>query len=457
MSRQPHPFISDPDYPRLKRRILGITGLSYFLDKDEAFIERLQRRLVARRASGCHAYGLLLEAENYRGPEMDALVEQLTIGETFFFRYAQQFQSLRERLLPEMIARNAAHRRLRIWSAGSSTGAEAYSVAALVAQALGDRLPDWQVSIIGTDINRAFLAQARAATYGAWALRDVTPADRAAALEPAAGGWRVRPALRAMVEFQHHNLMDLEPEPSPADRLMDFDIILCRNVMIYFDQPTLKTLVPRLASRLVERGWLLVGHAEAGEVFHSSFEPVFVPGATLYRRRSIMAAPDVAVRPARAQPSREERTRRRPLTDRSQAVMAPQPLHKTVAAADQAGLHRQGEAEARYRAQVAASPTDPVGHYLLALALDQGDAPQAAEQALRRALYLDRQFAMAHFQLGTLLRRQGDIEGALKAFGNAMRSVADLDQDAPVMPADLSAAELRAVLLGQIRSMRSGY
>jgi chemotaxis protein methyltransferase CheR len=454
MSGTSRAILADPDYRRLKLRILAATGLAYFTDKDEAFAERLQRRFAARGAGDCRAYLALLEAERFRGAEMDALAEHLTIGETFFYRYAQQFQALRDRLIPEVIARNAGSRRLRIWSAGCSTGAEAYSVAALVEQALGDRLASWQVSILGTDINQAFLAQARSAVFSDWAMRDVSPADRAATVEQVEGGWRVRPALRSMVEFRQHNLMDLESQHASADGLGDFDIILCRNVMIYFDRPTLEALVPRLAERLVDRGWLLVGHAEAGDLFQSSFETVLVPGTTLYRKRAAVPArlpsltpamvPRLPVSARRFGPSAAASSARRSPSRASAAT----PPRAAVAPAPAAGT------EACYRAAAAAAPTDPVAHYLLALALDQEDAAAEAEQSLRRALYLDRGFVMAHFQLGAILRRRGDFEGALKAFGNALRSLTGFDEDMMIPAADLSVAELRPLLLNQMRSVR---
>ncbi|WP_159714105.1 CheR family methyltransferase [Geminicoccus flavidas] len=428
MSRADHPLLRDPGYALLKRRILAVTGLAYFQDKDEALAERLQRRLAACRAAGCAGYLALLEADSSGTGEWDPLVGELTIGETFFFRYSQQFQALRDQLLPETIARNAAGRSLRLWSAGCATGAEAYSLAALVRAALGERLSEWRVTILGTDINRAFLAQARRGEFSEWALRDVAPADRAAVVEPGPGGWRVRPELRGMVEFRHHNLIDLAPEPAPDDWLADFDIILCRNVMIYFDQPTLAALAPKLAARLVSHGWLLIGHAEGGTPFQADFEPVLAPGAILYQRRQ------------------DRRTERR-------ATGVGQRLHRTAATARPAPWRTI--ATPAPSPPPAPLPPDPVAFYQDALALRQAEQAEAAEQALRRAIYLDRGFAMAHLQLGDLLRRRGDLAGALKAFTNALRCLAEFGEDQPVPAGELSAAELRSLLVGQLRQLRA--
>jgi chemotaxis protein methyltransferase CheR len=453
MSGMSRAILADPDYQRLKLRVLAATGLAYFADKDEAFAERLQRRLAVRGVGDLHAYLALLEAERFRGAEMDALAEHLTIGETFFYRYAQQFQALRDRLIPEVIARNAGTRCLRIWSAGCSTGAEAYSVAALVEQALGDRLASWQVAIVGTDINQAFLAQARSAVFSDWAMRDVSLADRAATVEQVAGGWRVRPVLRSMVEFRRHNLMDLETRDGAADGIAGFDIILCRNVMIYFDRPTLEALVPRLAERLVDRGWLLVGHAEAGDLFQSSFESVLVPGTTLYRKRAAVSVRMPGLAPALA--TRPRATARRPgSSPASLACRAPRQEHAGTLPPPPAEPVQGMGAEACYRAATVSAPTDPIAHYFLALALDQEGTAAEAEQSLRRALYLDRGFVMAHFQLGAILRRRGDFDGAFRSFSNALRSLHGVGDDTMIPAADLSATELRPLLLNQMQSVR---
>lgn len=466
MSGAARPLSADPDYARLKQRIIGHTGLAYFADKDDALAERLERRLLARGIAGCGGYLALLEGERFQGPEMDALAEQLTIGETFFFRYAEQFQALRQRVIPQAIAARADSRRLRIWSAGCSMGAEAYSVAAVVRELLGHRLADWQVTIIGTDINQAFLAHARRGLFNDWALRDVSAADRAGLFEPVGSHWRVHPALRAMVAFHQHNLMSLAPHPAQGELLRDFDIILCRNVMIYFDTAVLDRLLPSLATRLVEGGWLLVGHAEAGTPFERDFETVLVPGATLYRRPAAsrpMPAPATRHLAARTTTPAILPAGPRTWPARPARVASPSPTAAAHAAGDgAAGDGAAGDddwprAEERYRRQVAATPGDPLAHYHLALVLEHREAAQAeAEQTLRKAVYLERGFAMAHFQLGTILQRRGDRDGAVRAFANALHGLSALGDEMPV-PAggDLQAGALRQLLSARIGALRA--
>ena len=156
----------DPGFPHLKSRIIERTGHFYYQDKDDLLWERVRKRLRATGLADSTQYLNLLD-DAISGPaEWGKLEAEITIGETFFFRYAEQFAALRETILPEIIDRKGGTQRLRIWSAGCSTGAEPYSLAILVKEILGERLGTWRVSIVGTDINDSFLHLARQARFG---------------------------------------------------------------------------------------------------------------------------------------------------------------------------------------------------------------------------------------------------------------------------------------------------
>ncbi|MFD0936364.1 CheR family methyltransferase, partial [Methylobacterium trifolii] len=166
---------ADPGYAALKAQIVARTGHHYYADKDDLLFDRLRRRFKARGVDSAAAYRALLLAD---ADEWAALEAEITIGETFFFRYAEQFAALRQTILPGLIAAREAQRSLRIWSAGCSTGAEPYSVAILLHELLGDALPAWEIHILGTDISAEALATARAAEYGRWALRTLPHEER---------------------------------------------------------------------------------------------------------------------------------------------------------------------------------------------------------------------------------------------------------------------------------------
>jgi len=202
-----HELRSDPSYPRLKEHVIAATGLAYYADKDNDFAVRVAQRMAGQGVRGCGAY-LALLADAARGEaELDALIESLTIGETFFFRHREMFDALRDVVVPDVLARNRATRRLRVWSAGCSIGAEPYSVSMLLRQEFGRELAGWEVTILGTDINREFLARAREGCYEEWGLRNMPEEVRRAHFVRSGKAWRVAPEYREGVSFQYHNLI----------------------------------------------------------------------------------------------------------------------------------------------------------------------------------------------------------------------------------------------------------
>ena len=287
--RNPH---DDPGYAALKAQIIARTGHHYYVDKDDLLFDRLCRRFKACGVPDSAAYLAHLHERSTGAAEWAALEAEITIGETFFFRYAEQFEALRDTILPGLIADRRPELALKIWSAGCSTGAEPYSLAILLHELLGAALPDWHVAITGTDISHAALATARAAEYGRWAMRTLPPEERQryflrlpAAPGPAREGtYILRPEYRRMVRFERQNLMSLVEAGAPAPAA-DYDLILCRNVLIYFHADTVAAIVRALARRLRPGGWLLIGHAEPNPAFAGWLTPVNLPGTVAYRRR----------------------------------------------------------------------------------------------------------------------------------------------------------------------------
>jgi chemotaxis protein methyltransferase CheR len=221
-------------YKRLKQAVVAHTGHHYYDDKDALLRKRLDERAREVGAPNLAGYETVLADPVTGDAEWRALEAVVTVGETFFFRHSEQFAVLRDTILPNLLNAATNRRRLRIWSAGCSTGAEPYSLAILIERLLGDALPTWRVDIIGTDINEQALVNARKGRYSAWSLRGMTDVERArdfdADIRPSA--WRLHERHRPRVEFRRHNLLDLLPEP-PAE-WRGFDLILCRNVLIYF-------------------------------------------------------------------------------------------------------------------------------------------------------------------------------------------------------------------------------
>ena len=152
---------ADPVFPAIKELVVSRTGMAFYRDRDEALALAVGARIAALALPCCDAYRRhLLDAGN--GAEWDTLVDQITIGETYFFRYPVQFDALREVVFPDLVERRRGQRRLRIWSAGCATGPEPYSLAILLYLELPHLVAGWDISILGTDISRGKLARAAA-------------------------------------------------------------------------------------------------------------------------------------------------------------------------------------------------------------------------------------------------------------------------------------------------------
>ena len=238
----------------------------------------VQGRLVRRlRELGLPSYEAYCEHIRESGPEeLVGLINALTTNVTSFFREKHHFDALTSYMLPEAMKRNATSRRLRIWSAGCSSGEEPYSIAISALQSVPAALR-WDLKILATDIDSEMIAFARRGYY---------PEDRVAALvetQLRAGFLRrddvsevrVKPEIASCVRFAPLNLLHDWPMKGP------FDVIFCRNVMIYFDQVTRERLVQRFADYLAPEGYLCLGHSESIHGPHAHFKLV---GRTIYRR-----------------------------------------------------------------------------------------------------------------------------------------------------------------------------
>lgn len=385
---------------QLMRALIARTGHAYYLDKPAALRERVKERLGAVGVVSLDAYLDVLAGADGEA-EWRALEDLITIGETYFFRYADHFERLRKDILPNLLKRKAEDRTLRIWSIGCANGAEAYSIAIVLHELLGAELSQWRIAIIGGDISERALTAARAARYGQWALRTVTPAERAAYFTQVdARTWALKPQYRAMARFERQNILELLTPTAPL-QWSEFDLILCRNVLIYFSVEQAAALARALRSRLAEGGTLLLGHAEAVLAEQPMFET-----PTPVSEFELVSAPVVS-------PAALEAWRPAPLPD---APYVPAPAPPPAGASPVASLDdvkRLADAGAYEAAQAACAvlierqPTSARLYYYRAILRHVSDDAAGAEADLRRALYLDRGFALAHHRLGLLLLSAG--------------------------------------------------
>ncbi|MDI1247687.1 MAG: protein-glutamate O-methyltransferase CheR [Lacunisphaera sp.] len=251
----------DKEFEFIRTLVYEHSRIHLSSDKRELVAARLGKRLRATQLSSIGDYCDLLQGHD-AGEELAHLIDAISTNHTFFFRENAHFDYLRTHILPEMQARQRLERwpRFEVWSAASSSGEEPYSLAITLAEILP--AGGWPWHIEATDISHRILDKARAAIYRS----DVVERMPRATIQkyfqrgvgPQEGNYRVKSALTANVSFHQLNLLEGEPPFATT-----FQVIFCRNVMIYFDRPTQEELVARLTRRLVPGGYLLVGHSES--------------------------------------------------------------------------------------------------------------------------------------------------------------------------------------------------
>ena len=271
------------DYEYFRKFLRERSGLVLSADKHYLLESRLLP--VARRAGLASLAGLV---HRLRGIDCEALaaevVEAMTTNESFFFRDKIPFEHFRDTIIPRLIAARNHRRRIRIWCAAASTGQEPYSLAMSIKE-MGHRLSGWQIEIIATDISSEALRRARSGIYSQFEVQRGLPIMLLLKYFKQIGeNWQIGPDIRAMVQFRVLNLI------SDFSRLGMFDLVFCRNVLIYFDQPTKISVLDRLAQNLDRDGYLVLGAAETVVGLTDSLKPV--PDCRgLYAHSAAMKAP----------------------------------------------------------------------------------------------------------------------------------------------------------------------
>ena len=248
--------MTGPDFDHFCQLVRERSGL--VLGPDKAYLVKARLDAVVR-AHGFPDLALLLSTLRRAPTEplIEACVNALATHESSFFRDGSPFVALAASVLPELIAARQAARTLRIWCAACSSGQEAYSVA-IVLKEMAGRLAGWNIEILGTDFSRPILQKAATALYSDFEVRrGLSPERLERWFDKSPEGWRPKPPIRQMVTFRPHNLMQRLPAASA------FDIIFCRNVLIYFDVDQKLKVLDLLARSMAQDGALFLGSAES--------------------------------------------------------------------------------------------------------------------------------------------------------------------------------------------------
>jgi len=267
---------SDSDYAYLRQLVLSESANLIDPSRNALFETRLTPIARMAGASTLEDFVSLLRVD--RTPQLHrAVAEAMTINETSFFRDGKPFDVLRETILPRLVERNSAQRKLRIWSAASSTGQEAYSVAMLIREHFAE-LASWDVKIVGTDISRQVIEYAQRGRYRRMEVNRGLPARMLLKYLVRDGDeWEVTPELRPMCEFQYANLC------APLPRLPVFDLVLLRNVLLYFPQQDRSCVFSDAYRQMAPGGYLMLGAAEQAEDSTNLFQAEFARDCYFYR------------------------------------------------------------------------------------------------------------------------------------------------------------------------------
>lgn len=450
--------LPDPLLSRLSSLIEAQLGLHFppqrWAELDRKF-DAVARDFECEDSASCLRW---LESSPLSKSQIEILASHLTVGETYFFRERPSFDALREHILPLLVrSRQGTERRLKIWSAGCSTGEEPYSIAILLSQALPN-WENWHLTILGTDINARFLQRAKAGVYREWSFRRIAQEIKTRFFKrTAAGYFEILPRIRETVGFSYLNLVE-DTYPSLLNGTTAMDIIFCRNVLMYLAEERRQEVIQRLYRSLVDGGWLILGLSEVSSVLLEPFVTVRHGNAVVYRKERPLDRPVQEVEPVVPPAASKIVTARRhePLPEVRAPVqekIQPSPYEGALALFEQ-GLYAEAAARldiaagsnttVRHARDIAllvrayanqgkltealawcekgimADKQDPSFHYLRATIMQEQGRLEEAVHSLRRTLYLDRDFVLAHFTLGNIARQQGNRADSERHFENVL-------------------------------------
>ncbi|NNM81945.1 MAG: tetratricopeptide repeat protein, partial [Burkholderiales bacterium] len=378
-------------------------------------------------------YAKFLEGKSQ---EWQEIARFLSSSETFFFRDHGQFELLRRRIFPELFARHAKDKTLRIWSAGCASGEEAYSLAILIDFILPER-EEWNISIFGTDIDSQAIEKAKAGRFRKWSFRSVPTEWLQNHFRQEGEKLVLSDRIRDMVRF---SVLNLVGDPFPDLEFRDMDLILCRNVFIYFDPQSISLVASRFAASLRSGGYLLTAHTELIGQRIPGLSSLLFPEGVLYRKEneSPLKTEIPLPLPTKTSPAAIESVP----GETRQTILRDAPPSPMLEALEHANRGRIDPAEASCRKAIEADPLDAAPYFLLAQIEQMKGNPDAAEEFLKKTLYLEPEHVAAHLELAALKEKKGDAPRAKSLRQAALSILRAMPDDELVHPYETSAGEI---------------
>lgn len=485
-----------------KRLIADKLGFHLREQSQAIFWQRVLQRVQVLSLPSLEAYYQLLSSNHQpitENPEWRELISFLSVTESYFFRDQGQFSLLRNQILPELIAwkqklaseGRTQERSLKIWSAGCATGEEAYSIAILLKELIPAE-EEWALSIIGTDFNQAALLQAQRGVYSDWSFRSVHSAIQKKYFQQYRREWKISPDIAKLVTFRLDNLVSNNHYSSEPD-ITNIDLIICRNVFIYFDAKAIDQTLERFHQALSPGGYLMTGHTELHghrnhpfkiksfsesviyqRAFGESLKPVIAPQSShisplIYPQKvtTLSTSCPTACTSLSTKPDHTELNSEGIAVLEDIITLLKQKFYgSAIAQAKQLisqnlypfraycllaeayanlGQHVQAIQACQQAFQYDPLAIEPL--YLLAqIAQDQGEV-ENAKSILKRVIYLAPTSIFAYFELGCLYEQQGNLEKARRNWQSSLNGLKQLTGETMIDGCkDLTASELRLVI-----------
>jgi chemotaxis protein methyltransferase CheR len=445
----------------------------------------LRRNLVlAARELGFHnmtGFIQWLLSSELKKDQIMILASHLTISETYFWREPHVFTALTDHILPELIkSKKKGERNIRIWSAGCSTGEEPYSIAIALHKTI-QKIEDWNITILATDINPRVLSKAVTGIYSTWSFRNSPSWLKSTWFHHKEDRkYEIIPEIKKMVTFTCLSLVEM----SAINNAIAMDIIFCRNVLMYFTNEWINKISKNLFHTLSEEGWLVVSSSELSSGVFAQFTPVNFPGAVFYRKTKIESAHPLssvaflATEPSAkvvakeylqpsfsVAPAKKDLQLFKSLKLFSYEALAKEENQSIEKTAEESYtdkifairlLANQGylsEALTLCNEATASEKLAPVFYFIRASILQELDKSSEAITSLRQAIYIDPDYIMGHFTLGNLFIRQGNAKNAKRYFNNVLDLLSRCAND-DILPESegLSVKFIREITLANIQT-----
>ena len=490
---------------RLFRQIISEKSGLYIREQDnKKLIDTISSRIKILRLSSENEYYQLLNSDKNK-PECQEFVSSITTGETYFFRDKGQFSLLKNYLLPELIEKQMKDKTLKIWSAGCSTGEEAYSITILLNELIknppespffkgghteipplvnGDiqkspplvkggegGLAGWDILILGTDINEAAIKKARLGFYRDWSFRMVSEDVKKQWFRKVKDGWKIDKGIIEMVNFEHIDLIN-DDYPDYKSMLHDMDLILCRNVFIYFIPDVVSRVILKLNETLNDGGYLMTGHAELPQQAIANLRPKVFPESVVYKKSSELGVRSeelksrsqrVEVRSQKLEAKipqipfipvtqRENRTPQSIMSEAKELynkgnytltiekleyILLTNPeyfdAHRLIGQT-YANIGEYEKAESHLKKAIEIDKFNAEPYYLLAQISRENGRLEDEEEMLKKVIYLNPSHIPAYLEMGVIYEGKGDREMAFKMRNSALNLLKKLPSDERIEP-----------------------